>query len=147
MVWLAGTKANTDVLERAARSAYLDPLSLPEDYQGTPGKIIESLRNTIESTQRRIDELQGTLGRFAEERKAQLRDLLWQTHTSRVLSDAIVRFGQLRHTYVVTGWVPVDKLEDLTHRLKQASKEILIETLPTSRTGHNQNVPVALFDQ
>src|SRR5215208_5450658 len=34
VVWLAGTKANTDVLERTARSAYLDPLSLPTDYQG-----------------------------------------------------------------------------------------------------------------
>jgi V/A-type H+-transporting ATPase subunit I len=144
VVWLAGTKTNTDVLERAARSAYLDPLSLPSDYQGTPGKIIESLRNTIESTQRRIDELQAELARLADERKAQLHDLLWQTHTSRVLSDAIVRFGQLRHTYVITGWVPADNLEDLTRRLKQASREVLIETLPTSRSGSNQNVPVAL---
>ena len=146
VVWLAGTKANADVLQRAARSAYLDPLTLPSDYQGTPGKIIESLRNTIESTQRRIDELQTTLSRMGEERKEQLRDLLWQVHTSRVLADAIVRFGQLRHTYVITGWVPADDMEELTRRLKQASREILIETLPTSRTGHNQHVPVALFN-
>ncbi len=146
VVWLAGTKANADVLQRAARSAYLDPLSLPSDYQGTPGNIIQSLHRTIESTQRRIEELQATLGRLGEERKEQLRDLLWQVHTSRILSDAIVRFGQLRHTYVVTGWVPVDKLEDLNRRLKSASREILIETLPTSRTGHNPNVPVALFN-
>ena len=144
VVWLAGTKANADVLERAARSAYLDPLSLPNDYQGTPANIITSIRNTIESTQRRIDELKATLARLADERRQQLRDLLWQAHTSRVLADAIVRFGQLRHTYVITGWVPVDKLEVLTQRLKQASKEVLIETLPTSRSGQNQNVPVAL---
>jgi V/A-type H+-transporting ATPase subunit I len=144
VVWLGGTKSNSDVLERAARSAYLDPLSLPGDYQGTPGNIIKSLRNTIESTRRRTEELEATLHHQGEERRQQLRDLLWQVHTSRVLAEAIVRFGQLRHTYVVTGWVPVDKLEELTHRLKQASREILIETLPTSRTGHNQNVPVAL---
>ena len=144
VVWLAGTKANADVLERAARSAYLDPLSLPSDYQGTPEKIIESLRNTIASTNRKIDELQATLSRLGDERKEQLRVLLWQAHTSRVLSDAIVRFGQLRHTYVVTGWVPADDLDELTHRLKQASREILVETLPTSRSGPNQNVPVAL---
>jgi V/A-type H+/Na+-transporting ATPase subunit I len=145
VVWLAGTKSNADVLERAARSAYLDPLSLPNDYQGTPGNILQALRNTIESTQRRIKELQDTLGRLGLERKDQLRDLLWQSHTSRVLSDAIVRYGQLRHTYVVTGWVPMDSLDDFTRRLKQASKEILIEVLPTSRTAHNPNVPVALF--
>jgi V/A-type H+-transporting ATPase subunit I len=146
VVWLAGPKSNADILERAARSAYLDPLNLPTDYQGTPEEIIKSLRNTIESTQRRIDELQESLNRLGKEYQDQLRDLLWQAHTSRVLSDAIVRYGQLKHTYVVTGWVPRDSLEELTRRLKQASPEILIETLPTSRTGHNSNVPVALFN-
>ena len=145
VVWLAGTKSNSDVLERAARSAYLDPLNLPTEYQGTPGDIIKSLRNTIETAQRRIAELQDDLARLAGERKEELRGLYWQAHTSRVLADAIVRFGQLRHTYVVTGWVPVDRLDELSTRLKQASPEILIETLPTSRVGHNQNVPVALF--
>jgi V/A-type H+-transporting ATPase subunit I len=146
VVWLAGPKSNTDVLDRAARSAYLDPLNLPTDYQGTPGEIIKSLRNTLESTQRRIDELQETLNRLGREYQDQLRVLLWQAHTSRVLSDAIVRYGQLKHTYVVTGWVPRDSLEELTRRLKQASPEILIESLPTSRSAHNSNVPVALFN-
>ena len=144
VVWLAGTKANSDVLERAARSAYLDPLSLPEGYSGTPAKIIESLRKTIEETQQKIAELKVTLAKFAESRKQELRSLLWQAHTSRVLSDAIVRYGQLRHTYVVTGWVTVVDMESLTQRLRQASKEILIETTPTSRSGHQPNVPVAL---
>ena len=144
VVWLAGTQANADVLERAARSAYLNPLSLPDDYQGTPAKIIEALRNTIESAQRNIDELKTSLAHIADARKQQLYDLLWQVHTARVLADAIVRFGQLRHTYVVTGWVPAEKLEVLTQRLRQASKEILIEALPTNRYGENQHVPVAL---
>jgi V/A-type H+-transporting ATPase subunit I len=144
VVWLAGTKANSDVFERAARSAYLDPMSLPDGYNGTPAKIIESLHKTIEETQQKIVELKGTLAQFAETHKLVLRDLLWQAHTSRVLSDAIVRYGQLRHTYVVTGWVPVDDMETLTQRLKQASKEVLIETIPTSRSGHHSNVPVSL---
>jgi V/A-type H+/Na+-transporting ATPase subunit I len=145
VVWLAGAKSNADVLERAAKSAYLDPLSLPGDYQGTPSKIIAALHNTIESTQRAIQELKTTLAHTAASRGDQLRALLWQAHTSRVLSEAIVRYGQLKHTYVVTGWVPTADLDGLTARLKQASREILIETLPTSRYGENQLVPVALL--
>jgi V/A-type H+-transporting ATPase subunit I len=35
-------------------------------------------------------------------------------------------------------------LELLTQRLKQASPEILLETIPTERSGHHSNVPVAL---
>jgi V/A-type H+-transporting ATPase subunit I len=144
VVWLAGNKSNSDVLERAARSAYLNPLVLPEDYQGTPAQITTTLRASIESTQKRIQELQDSLGRIAETGSGQLRELLAQAHTSRVLADAIVRFGQLRHTYVITGWVPAEKLQALTQRLRQASREILIEALPTKRFGDNLAVPVAL---
>lgn len=144
VVWLAGTQANADVLERAARSAYLSPLSLPEEYQGTPAKIIESIHTTIENTNRKIVDFQKTLSQAGKTHLEQLRALLWDVHASRVMSEAVVRFGQLRYTYVVTGWVQTDDLEALTQRLKSASKEILIETLPTVRSGHNSNIPVAM---
>lgn len=144
VVWLAGTQANADVLERAARSAYLSPLTLPEEYQGTPAKIIAALQITIESTNRKIADLEQTLAQIGKTRIEQLRALLWDVHASRVMAEAIVRFGQLRYTYVVTGWVQSDDMESLTQRLKTASKEILIETLPTTRSGFNSNVPVAM---
>jgi V/A-type H+-transporting ATPase subunit I len=144
VVWLAGTQSNTDVLDRAARSAYLEPLTLPEGYEGTPNEIIKSVHNELEQTQRKIDELRAKLNELARTYARQLQALLWQLHASRTLTDAIVRFGQLRHTYVVVGWVPADDLEVLTQRIKYASKETLIETIPTSRHGDNRNVPVAL---
>lgn len=146
VVWLAGTQSNADVLERAARSAYLSPLSLPEEYQGTPARIIESIHATIEGINLRIAELQETLLQLAKARQDQLRALLWDVHASRVLTEAIVRFGQLKYTYVVTGWVQSDDLENVAQRLKSASKEILIETLPITRSGHNANIPVAMQD-
>jgi V/A-type H+/Na+-transporting ATPase subunit I len=144
VVWLVGSQSNSDVLDRAARSAYLNPLVLPDEYQGTPAKIIESLHQSIEEAQRNIANAKESLAKLAETHKKDLLNLLWQLHTSRVLSDAIVRYGQLKHTYVVTGWVPVDDLDGLTTRLRTASKEILIEDLPTTRYGENLNVPVAL---
>ena len=144
VVWLAGSQSNSDALERAVRSAYLNPLVVPEEYQGTPEKIIESLHRSIVETQHKIADAKKSLAKLAETYKQQLRNLLGQVHTSRVLADAIVRTGQLRHTYVITGWVPTEELEGLTARLRSASKEILIETLPTKRNGDNHDVPVAL---
>ncbi len=144
VVWLAGPQSNADALERAARSAYLNPLVLPEGYQGTPAQIISSIRKEIEAAKQKVLELDASLGQLAEKHAAKLRELLWQVHTNRVLADAIVRFGKLKYTYVITGWVPTDSLEELTGHLKYASKEILIETLPTTRGGHNAHVPVAL---
>jgi len=144
VVWLTGSQANKDVLERATRSAYLNPISLPEDYAGTPQEIIKYLQNEIEIGQRNLGELKTTLDHSAEAYKDQLLNLFWSIHASRILADAVVRFGRLRHTYVTVGWTPTEDLDELLHRLKLASKEILIETIPTNRYGENQNVPVAL---
>ena len=144
VVWLAGTQSNADVIERAARSAYLEPLSLPDGYEGTPNQIIESLNRELEQLTHRIDELQARLGELAKIHRDQLLALLWEVHASRLVTDAIVRFGQLRHTYVMVGWVPNDELETLTRRVKIVSRDTLIETIPTSRHGDNRNVPVAL---
>ena len=144
VVWLAGSRNNAEVFERAARSAYLDALVLPEEYQGTPEAVIGSIKQGVADAQKKIAELKAALGRLGEKHQAQLRELMWETHASRVLSDAIVRIGQLKHTYVILGWVATQDLDALAPRLKAASREILIEARAISRSGHDQNVPVAL---
>jgi V/A-type H+-transporting ATPase subunit I len=144
VVWILGQKSNSDVLERAAKSAYLNPLNLPEEFVGTPEQITVRLRKEIELSKRKTSGLEADLAKQGGAYKIELQKLLWDVHISRVMADAIVRFGQLRHTYVVVGWVPTADLGDLTARLKEASGEILIETMATSRSGHHANVPVAL---
>jgi V/A-type H+-transporting ATPase subunit I len=144
IVWILGSKTNSDVLERAAKSAYLNPLSLPDEFSGTPEQITGMLRQEIESTKQKIAALEAELAKLGGSYKNELQKLLWDVHISRIMADAIVRFGQLRHTYVVVGWVPTTNLESLAAKLKEASREILIETMATSRSGHHTNVPVAL---
>jgi V/A-type H+-transporting ATPase subunit I len=146
VVWLLGTLSNSDILDRAAKSAYLNPLSIPDEFSGTPEEISEMTRKAAQESKQKISELQANLVKLAGTYKNELQNLWWDVHVSRLISDAIVRFGQLRHTYVVVGWVPTVDMPLLAERLKQASKEILIETIPTERTGHHDNVPVALLN-
>jgi V/A-type H+-transporting ATPase subunit I len=144
VVWLLGPRSNSDIIDRAAKSAYLNPLTLPEEFEGTPAQITTSIRNAIDASRQKISDLTSTLSKLAGDYQKELHELYWDVHVSRMMADAIVRFGQLRHTYVVVGWVPTANLEFLTQRLKQASPEILIEAIPTERSGHHSNVPVAL---
>lgn len=144
VVWLLGPRSNSDVIERAVKSAYLNPLTLPEEFEGTPAQITASIRKAIEASKQKISKLNDDLAKLAATHKDELRRLLWDTHVSRMIADAIARFGQLRHTYVVVGWVPTADLDGLTQRLKQASREILIEARPMEPAGHHSNVPVAL---
>jgi V/A-type H+-transporting ATPase subunit I len=144
VVWLAGARNNADILERAARSAYLNPLALPDSYQGTPTQIITSLQAGMRVSQEKIDTLKTGLEQLRKEHETQLQQSLWAVRSSRMLTDAIVRYGRLRYTYLIVGWIVSAGLEELTQKLQQLSKETLIETFPSKRDGARQDVPVAL---
>ena len=144
VVFLAGPRKNQDVLDRAARSAYINALALPENYQGTPRQVIDKVREDIAQTRRHITELEGESARLKKAYTQTLQTYLWNIRTSRMLVDAILRFGKLQYTYLVVGWVLTSHLEDLQQRIKQVSKETLIESRPLERASSNPDVPIAL---
>ncbi len=144
VVWLAGARTNVEILERAIRSSYLIPLILPEGHQGSPAEIIKGLHKNKEEYQENITRLKSELVKINTTRQQHLQTLYWDVHASRVMADAITRFGRLKYTYLVVGWTPSNALADLTQRLKLLSKEILIETFPTKRGSGQQDIPVDL---
>lgn len=144
VVWLVGAKNNADILERAARSAYLNPLILPDAYQGTPAAIIKSLKKNIVDSQKIIEAQKSEIAHLRKTYQKQLQSLLWEVRSSRMLTDAITRYGRLQYTYVVVGWAISAGVEDLKQRIKQASKEAMLEAYPAKRDGDNLNVPVYL---
>jgi V/A-type H+/Na+-transporting ATPase subunit I len=145
IVWLAGGRSNSDILERAARSAYLNPLELPDIHTGTPAEIINSLNASIRSLQAKIEEDLAALTRLGNKDQQQLHTLLWRVRVDRMLADAMAHYGKLRYTYLIVGWVPSLKLHALTQKIKALSENILIESIPTRRPGDNrQDIPVAL---
>jgi V/A-type H+/Na+-transporting ATPase subunit I len=143
LVWLAGLKSNSDVIDRAARSAYLTPLALPEGYSGRPADLLKTIKDDIQTAEKAIAETRLELGKLGKTHQKELHSLLWDIRSSRMLADAIVRYGRLKFTYVVVGWVPVRNLEEMTQRVKQVSKEALIETYAVEREDRT-DVPVAL---
>jgi V/A-type H+-transporting ATPase subunit I len=144
IVWLSGTKQDAEVLYRAARSAYLNPLNLPEGYKGTPSEIIAMVQADMDRAQQAISEQKAILKHLAEEQKTRLQALLWQVRTSRILSEAIGRYDQFRYTYVISGWVPSDKVANFSDSLRQVCADISIETSTSKRGANEQDVPVAL---
>ncbi len=144
IVWLAGKKQNRDILERAARSAYLNPLNLPENYSGTPADIIAMLRKDINNEKGQISEHKSKLSQIKEEQNQPLQAILWEVRASRILADAIRRFGQLQYTYLIVGWVPSSRIEQFSQKLQQVTKDFVFETRSSKRGDNKQNVPVAL---
>jgi V/A-type H+-transporting ATPase subunit I len=144
VVWLAGAKRDSDILQRAARSAYLNPLNLPDIHHGTVPEIIESLHTAIERARQHLAEQEAEIKALHETYRQRLHLLLWRVRASWMRAEAIAHFGELRHTYLIIGWVPAARVDDLTQRLKQVSDDILVDAKPTRRNNPQQNVPVAL---
>jgi vacuolar-type H+-ATPase subunit I/STV1 len=69
VVWILGSKKSSDILERAAKSAYLNSLSLPDEFGGTPEQITEMLRREIESSKQKISSLEADIARWATHTK------------------------------------------------------------------------------
>ncbi|MFN2218816.1 MAG: V-type ATP synthase subunit I [Anaerolineae bacterium] len=144
IVWLFGMQRDADILERAAKSAYLNPLSLPDAYRGTPSEAIEAIQQQIGQTEQEITEQRAEITELHEIEKEQLQELLWHVRASRLLTDAVAHFGRLRYTYVVLGWTPRAGIPGLRRQLDQISDEILIEVNPLQRSTVRSDVPVAL---
>ena len=144
LVWLLGPRSNSDVMDRAARSSFLTPLALPDEFDGTPAQVVKQLSAAIDASKKKIAELNGELAKLANTHKKDLYELLRDVHANRVMADAITRFGQLRHTYIVVGWTPASDVDSLRQRLRDVSKEILIEAVPAQRAGEHSSAPVAL---
>ncbi len=148
IVWLTGTRANADILERAARSAFLNPLDISGDVQnGTPSEMIASLNDSVKMATEQVEQHKLKIDKLRERHEKELRDLLWRVRASRLLADAMAHYGKLNYTYLIVGWVPSSKSASLEAQLRQVSKSIIVDSRTSKRTGHgNQHIPVALHN-
>jgi len=144
VVLLVGARRDAIVLERAARSAYLNVLKLPEEYRGTSDEIISSIRTGMERTRQHIAEHETEIQKLHDTRARQLRTLLWRVRVSKRVADTIGRYGKGRYTYRIAGWVPSAEVEGLTQELHRLSDKILIESTAPDRRREAEGVPTAL---
>lgn len=144
VVWLAGAKRDADILERAARSAYLNPMNLPDFQRGTLLEIVSSLHTAIERSEQHLADKEAEIEVLHKTVLHRLQMMLWRVRASRMMTEAVAHFGKLHHTYLMVGWVPVARVSSLTQQLKQISDDILIDTSPVQRSHARQNIPVAL---
>jgi V/A-type H+-transporting ATPase subunit I len=146
VVALFGSQRDSEILERAARSAYLNPINLPEAYRGTLVEIIGALNAGIERAQQRIAECKVEIEKLHETHVPQLRNLLWRVRASQTLAEAITRFGRLRYTYLILGWVPVQQTDHLRRKLENISDKVLIDVREPDRQEAEEEVPTALHN-
>lgn len=142
-VALFGRRSDADILERAARSAYLNPLNPPERYHGTPDAAISVLKSELTELHQRAAEGQQAIQRLREVHGPELRELSQRVQASRTLTNTIARFGRLHYTYLASGWVPTAEVAALEHQVREISDKIMVE-VDTPRRQDGGYIPVSL---
>jgi len=144
IVLLIGLRQNKDYLQRTARSAYLSGIDLSDTYHGTPAQIIASIKAEIDVLEEQVGNANQEVDRIRENRSVRLQDLYWHVRYSRLMCEALMRYGRLKHGYLIAGWLPSNQLEVLTNDLTAISPEILIDIKQPGEERDLSKTPIVM---
>lgn len=123
-------REDEQTLLRALKSSFWDPLQLPEDLHGSVAGILEQLDTANTQQKDQLTELEKERGRLAEKYGAKLLRMREEILLARELLKAQEKFGQIDHSYLLTGWLPLSLFDTLQKRIMEAtSGKALIEKI------------------
>lgn len=122
VVFLAiALKEDQEILLRALKSSFWDPIDLSADLHGTVADILEHLEGEDKQLKDDLARLDVKRNALARKYGVTLRQLREDILLARELLRAQAKFGQIDHTYLLTGWLPLSLFEDLRKRIMEAT--------------------------
>ena len=123
-------KEDDAILLRALKSAFWDPLELSAELKGSVTAILERLTGEEQQIEEDLAVLENSCKDLARQFGGKLRQLREQLLLGRQLILAQEKFGQIDHTYLLMGWLPVALFGDLKQRImKVSSEKALVEQI------------------
>jgi V/A-type H+-transporting ATPase subunit I len=121
LVVAATDMEHREVLERAMRGAFLDPLPLPEGIGGVPAEVLPELQKRLEESESKLTELEQQREELESRWRHRLLALWWRVSGSLRVARAINGFDRKEDTYFVSGWVPRRRVEELMVAVESAT--------------------------
>lgn len=128
------------ILDRALRSAFMEPLELPEHFSGAPLSIARELQKQLEQARHRLDELARQRQHLAENWRSPLLSLWQQVHQYLGIARQISQFGQHGPVYLVMGRIAQDHvngLVEMVHNVAQGP-HVILQTLNAAGSEKSQ---------
>ncbi len=110
-----------NVLHRALKSAFWDPIELPDNLKGNIFEVTERTSRALEGLKARLSELDQQRKMLGEKYGTQLLETREIILLCSQLLKAQKKFGAIDHTYIITGWLPVDLFNELKKRIAEAT--------------------------
>ncbi len=133
------------ILDRALTSAFLDPLTLPEEFTGTPQEILMQIGQRRSEAKQQLASIEEQRKALAEALHSKLLSMLARIRGDRAISEAMAHFGHRGRVYLIAGWVPKDRVQELREAVEQAAggRAAFDENSPFT-PGTSRKVPTLL---
>ncbi|RUM91479.1 MAG: hypothetical protein DSZ23_01495, partial [Thermodesulfatator sp.] len=115
-------KKDKDVLERALRSAFFQELEFPPGLQGPVSQVIKDLKDELPSLEEKAAQAKAAKEEFRQKYSQVLLVMREQAYVAMILLRAQAKFGKIDHTYLLTGWLPVNLYDRLKDRIIKATE-------------------------
>ncbi len=133
------------ILDRALESAFLDPLSLPQEFGGTAQEVLAQVTERARSAHEEADALQRQRQELVDRLRPRLMPILMRIRGDRAIADAMSHFGHRGRVYLIAGWVPKDRVEELRQLIEETTEgRVTFEENPVTRPDDRAKVPTLL---
>ncbi len=114
-------KQDREVLERALRSAFFQQLEIPHGLKGPVSRVIKDLKKELPGLEAKAKAALEAKEKFRQKFAETLLLMRERAYLSKVLLKAQAKFGKIDHTYLLTGWLPVNLFDQLKDRIMKAT--------------------------
>ncbi len=121
LVLAASSRDNAAVLDRALKSAFFEPITLPSEALGRPAQALEALIRMAQETQEGLNDLNREREKLASELSPELSDLWHRATADGKLAEAIRRFPRHGEVFLISGWLPASELEEARKAVESAA--------------------------
>jgi len=138
LVAAATAAEDAHVLNRALRSAFFEPVGLPDHVTGVPPEALATVNEELESARADQEQIATRGDALASELREELLATISRARRDLEACEALRRFPYHDGIYVIAGWLPERGAEDVAERLRAVAKDpIVIESLPLTRGARN----------
>jgi V/A-type H+-transporting ATPase subunit I len=139
------SEEHAPILERALESAFLDPVTLPSEYGGTPQEVLEQVNSKVNQDQLELLEIQHKQAELAQAFETELQVLLVRIRGDRAIAGAMAHFGHRGRVYLIAGWVLRERVAELHTAVDQVTNgRATVEVNSPSVAGGKQKIPTLL---
>ena len=121
LVLAASSKDNEAILDRALKSAFFEPVTLPPEALGRPAEALAALKRKAREIQDELNALDSERQKLAAELEPQLTRSWRRASADGKLAEAIRRFPKHGEVFLISGWVPASDLERVKTAVEKAA--------------------------